>query len=470
MDLLRRQLVGAAIAAPLAALTACSRQSTPGTGSESARTPGGAPDRVIRVGSRTIPASLKLTPQTIIVPDGARALAGVASDGKTLRIVGVDSIKPGSVVLLSDTGVFRATSVQRAGNELLVVPAACAINDLIADGAVRFENVRINPRAGHAMASTLSPGGLGPQKRVAASARGRFSSVLDALLSAAHADETNSTSGKLGDFDYQIQYTASDDAVNFDAGANGDFNGIDAKVSLTGNLAGFDLSGGAEVRGGDPENLALLVKGLVGEVNLDASAGRKDSGEHKGNQMLKIPKEFTWPLVIDGIPFLLKLGVAILFNEGLTNIDAQVGFAAKLTFKGSSGFDMKLPGEPKEAEPKINTDLDTNFSFTRAESVGLGPQALLVAMQCPRLAFGLGLDLPFIDIFAGPYIDVVTAASHTAAGAMALVPCQRNQLVVTGAIGCQGAFLHWEGDLRKEAYRKEIVRAVPDSKACRLEA
>jgi hypothetical protein len=52
---------------------------------------------------------------------------------------------------------------------------------------------------------------------------------------------------------------------------------------------------------------------------------------------------------------------------------------------------------------------------------------------------------------------------------MSLVPCQRNQLVITGAVGCAGKFLHWEGDVRKEAYRKEIVRAVPDSKACRLE-
>src|SRR5262249_20777507 len=155
--------------------------------------------------------------------------------------------------------------------------------------------------------------------------------------------------------------------------------------------------------------------------------------------------------------------------EGLTNINAQVRFGVKLTFKGSSGFDMKLPGDPKQADPKIDTAYDSDFSFTHAESVGLGPQALLVAMQCPRLALVLGLDLPLVDVFAGPYVDVVTSASHTTSGATALIACQRNQIVITGSVGCEGAFLKWSGDMRKEAYRKDIVRAVPDTKVCRLE-
>ena len=74
-----------------------------------------------------------------------------------------------------------------------------------------------------------------------------------------------------------------------------------------------------------------------------------------------------------------------------------------------------------------------------------------------------------MDVFAGPYIDIVTTASHTSAGAAALVPCQRSQLIITGSVGLEGAFVKWSGDMRKEAYRKEIVRAIPDSKVCRLE-
>ena len=441
----RRQFLRTAAAAPLvAALAGCSRKSSVSTGG------------VLRSGSESIPSSLKLTPQTVIVPNGGRAVAGLSSDRKALRLVGADSVKEGSTVVLQDAGVFRAQSVQRAGNELLVTPAPCALQDLIHDGRIEFKNIHVDPRAGKRSGSLYD------------SEPDVIASLLDLLVPAVLADE-GSNSGKIGDFDYQIQYDTSGDAVTFDASANGDLSGFAAKLNANGHLEGFDLSGGAEVRGGNPENLALLVKGLKGEVNLEASADRHDNAGHPGQQMLKIPKEYTWPIVIDGIPFLLKLGVAMLLNEGLTNINAGARFGVKLTFKGSSGFDMALPGEAKQADPKIDTALDTDFSFKHAESVGLGPQALLVAMQCPRLAFGLGLDLPFIDCFAGPYVDVVTSASHTFAGALALVPCQRNQLVITGAVGLEGAFVKWSGDVRKEAYRKEIVRAVPDSKACRLE-
>jgi hypothetical protein len=451
---MRRQIVQAAIAAPfLAGLTGCSRK-------QSAPTQSTASGGIIRAGSATIPSSLKLTPQTVIVPRGARAIAGLSPDRKALRIGGVDSIKVGSTVLLTDVGVFRAKEVERAGDGFFVTPAPCALNDLISDGAIRFKDVRIAPQAGSRSGSLNKH------------ASNSSASWLDLIIPPVFAESANSMSGKLGKFDYQIQYTATDEAVTFDASANGDVAGFAAKLGANGHLSGFDISGNAEVRSGNPEKLGLLIKGLVGEVNLEASAERHDNAAHPGNQMLKIPHEFVWPVVIDGIPFLLKLGVALLLNEGLTNINAGVRFGAKLMFKGSSGFDMPLPGDPKQADPKIDTSLDSEFSFTHAESVGLGPQALLVAMQCPRLAFGLGLDvdLPLIEVFAGPYIDVVTAASHTTAGAMAMVNCQRNQLVITGAVGCEGKFLHWDSDVRKEVYRKEIVRAVPDIKACRPES
>ncbi len=462
----RRQILRAAIAAPfLAAVEGCTRKQTETTGSTS----GG----IIRVGSATIPSSIKLTPQTVIVPAGARALAGFSPDRKALHIVGADSIKAGSTVLLSDVGVFRAQAVQPAPDGLFVTPAPCALQDLISDGAIRFENVRIRPGDGRPS--------LPVRKRPRQSA-----SLFDLLIPQAFAEESSSPSGKLEGFDYEIQYAAIDDAVTFDASVSGDIAGFEAKVSTNGHLDGFELSGNAEVRSGNPENLALLVKGLKGEVNLEASVERHDNAAHPGQKLLKIPHEFVWPIVIEGIPCLLKLGVALLLNEGLTNIQAAARFGVKLKFKGSSGFDMPLPGDPKKADPKIETELETDYSFTHAESVGLGPQALLVAMQCPRLAFGLGLALPselmdtllpVVDIdfpiqaFLGPYIDIVTSASHTTSGAMAMVPCQRNQLVVTGAVGVEARFLKWTvPDLRKEAYRKEIVRAVPDTKVCRLES
>jgi hypothetical protein len=449
MDPRRRQLLRTAVGAPFAfGLAGCG-------GGSSSTSSSGAAGPVIRTGSSGIPSSISLTPQTVVVEDGARAITGVAADRKALRFAANQPIKPGSVVLLKDLGVFRAAAVEKAGNDLLVTPAACAITDVISDGRIRFDGVHVSPRQGRPKGAWLR-------------GSAQSTSLFELLEPRAYA-QGDDISGKIGDYDYHAQYTATDDAVQFSGEAGGDAAGVNVKLTASGHLSGFDVSGGVEVRRGAPESLALLVKSLVGEVNIEATAARHDNAGHTGRQMLKIPKEYVWPIVIDGIPFLLKLGVALLFNEGITNINASARFGAKLNFKGSSGFDMALPGDSKQADPKIEGTHEEEFSFTHADSVGLAAQALLVAMQYPRLAFGLGLDLPFVDVFAGPYIDIVTTASHTSSGATSLVQCQRNQLIVTGSVGLEGAFVKWSGDVRKEAYKKEIVRANPDSKACRLE-
>src|SRR5260370_33046367 len=97
----RRQILRAAIAAPfLAAVEGCTRKQTETTGSTS----GG----IIRVGSATIPSSIKLTPQTAIVPAGAPALAGFSPDRKALHTVAPGSINARTTVVRRDLGVIRA--------------------------------------------------------------------------------------------------------------------------------------------------------------------------------------------------------------------------------------------------------------------------------------------------------------------------------------------------------------------------
>jgi hypothetical protein len=79
-----------------------------------------------------------------------------------------------------------------------------------------------------------------------------------------------------------------------------------------------------------------------------------------------------------------------------------------------------------------------------------------------------GNKIAFSGCVCWSYVDIVTSASHTTAGVLSLLPCQRNQLVISRSIGCDAKFLHWDaGDnMRKEVYHKEIVNAVPNTKAC----
>jgi hypothetical protein len=261
-------------------------------------------------------------------------------------------------------------------------------------------------------------------------------------------------------------YAPQGDHVAFDGKLNGEYHGVKIDIDVDGTVSGFELGGRIAVADGRADNLNLLVKNIAGELSVQARGGRDAKGEHQGDQMLDLPLQYSWPIVIDGIPFRLSLKMALLVNEGFTNVDATAGVGAKLRFNGTTGFDMRLPGEPDRQPPKVELEdqVQTEFSTSLLDGIGLGPQALIVACQFPRLGFGLGLA----KAFSGSFIDVVTAANTTIAGATAPVPCKRGQVVITGSAGVEAEFLGMSRSLKYEVYKKETVRAEPDVKACQV--
>ncbi len=448
----RRLLLKGAAAAPIAALAGCSRE-------QAAAPAASVAADVVRAGSATIPPSLKLTPQTVVIKDGARAFKGRAADRKALRLdaAAAEQVKAGSVVVLSDVGVFKAQAVQRDGGDLLVTPEACAITELIRDGEMRFEGLRI--ASGHAqdLRVQAAPARWSPT-RVA----------LDALLPPAHAGEGHRYKGKLGEYDVDAGYSNTGGLLRFDADFNRDSHGMKVDVKLDGRLTDFELAGRIAVSDNRLRDLGLLLDRIKGGVELTARAGRGAKGEYKGEDIIVTPIEKSWPIVIDGIPFQLRLRCALLVNDGLTNVDAFVAMKAGVKFHADrTGFDMRLPGEPNKVEHAAVGALQfEDFQFEKSDGIGLGPQTLLAAFQFPRLGFGLGIE----HVFAGSFIDLVTAANTTLAGSMAPVPCRRAQLTLTGSVGFDAKFLLWEKPVKVPVWTKEFVRAVPDVKACQIVA
>ncbi len=446
----RRRLIKAVAASPLAALAGCSREQAAAPSARMATDP-------LRFGSATIPPSIKLTPQTVVIEDGARAFKGRAADRRALRLdaAAAEQVKPGSVVVLSDVGVFKAQAVQRDGGDLLVTPEPCAITDLIRDGELNFSGLRIAPRAAR---SQTALGSRAPMPLAA--------TALDWLVPPVHAAVADRFEGQRGEYKVDAGYSASDGALRFDGSFRRDSHGMKIDVKVDGQLSAFSIGGRIAVADGRARNLNLLLNDLSGQVELTARAGRGAKGEFKGEDIIVTPIEESWPVVIDGIPFVLRLKCALLVNGGLTNVDAFVEMKAGVKFRGErTGFEMRLPGEPHQVEhtPVGSLQFD-DFQFHKADGVGLGPQTLLAAFQFPRLGFGLGVE----HVFAGSFIDLVTAANTTFAGSMALVPCRRSQLTLTGSVGVDGKFLLWEKSFKLPVWTQELVRVVPDAKACQI--
>jgi hypothetical protein len=436
-----------------------------------ARSSGSAWGEAVIVGGSEIPSSISLTPQTVVVRDGARAVKRISDDGATVTLdassLGAAAIAPGSIVLIRGVEVVKAAAVRRDGGDVVIAAAPAALTELIQNGDIRWSGVKMSfahavvrtlPGTPAAVSSPVSPG-------VRLWGRSKRLPVLAFLLPMpAPLDDDERFSGKVKDFDYDAGYSVVGDRMTADGHVHGETHGVKVDINVTGHLSNFEFGGRIAIQNGKADNLNLLLDKLEGEVDLSASVSRAAGATHPGEQLLRIPKSYEFPIVIDGIPFVATFKFALLLNEGITNVGGTASIGANLKLHGSQGAEWRLPGEPKaDPTPKTEGDMSVNFDVTRSEGAGLGPQALLVAVQYPWLGFGLG----FGAAHAGPFIDVVTAASTTVSGAAAIIPCKRGQVVITGSVGVEAKVLYvFSREIRTTVYQKQINRVSPNIKGC----
>jgi len=440
----RRTPVGVALVVTWLAL-ACGRQS--GTGESE------------------IPKGLTLTPQTIVLRDGARALRQISNDGSTVTVdgsaAGAGDIKPGSVVLIRGVEVIKAAAVRRDGGTIVVTAEPAAITDLIQNGEIQWSAAKVDFRRG--AVHTVPESASAPTEHSTRWTTGRAPFVALTLPPWLPADDGDRFSGKLKDFDYEGGYSGDGDRLSADVHLHGETHGVKVDIAANGHLSNFTFGGRIAIRDGKADNLNLLLDKLDGEVDLRGSVSRAAGADHGGQQLLEIPQRYEFPVIIEGIPFVVSFRFALLLNEGLTNVGGTATAAAHLTLHGSQGAEWHIPGEPKaEPVPKAEGETSLDFDLTRSEGVGLGPQALLVAIQYPWVGIGLGFGVAH----AGPFVDVVTAASTTVSGAAAIIPCTRGEVYITGSAGLEAKFLLLRKSIRTTVYQKGIHKARPDIKAC----
>jgi len=428
---------------------------------------GGSDGSAIIVGGSEIPARIKLTPQTIVIRDGRRAVKSMSDDGATITLdassPGAADIKAGSVVLIRDVEVVKAAAVRREGSQVVITAAPAAITELIQDGDIRWNAVKIDFRKG--AIHTLPAAASGTSAWVSPWRQLKQPLVLAlALPGLASEDDGERFTGKVKDFEYDAGYVRAGDRMSADGHVHGETHGVKVDINIKGHISNFEFGGRIAIKEGKADNLNLLLDKLEGEVDLQATASRAAGASHAGEQLLEIPKVYDFPIVIDGIPFVLTFKFALLLNEGITNVGGSASVGANLKLHGSQGAEWRLPGEPKaEPAPKAEGDMSLDFDVTRSEGVGIGPQALLVAVQYPWLGFGLGIGAAH----AGPFIDVVTAASTTVSGAAAIIPCKRGMVVISGSVGLEAQFLYViKRSIRATVYQKTIRKVNPNIKAC----
>ncbi len=427
-----------------------------------ARSPGNASGAVV-IGGSDVPRSITLTRQTVVVQDGARAVRSISADGATITLAasspGAGDIRAGSVVLIRGVEVVKASAVKRDGDALVITAEPAAITDLVQNGEIRWSSAKLGFRRGTIHTVTEPPSTTAARARRGTG--GPFFALT--LLPPATTADGERFSGKLKGFDYEGGFSGEDDRMSADVHLYGETHGVKVDVAADGHISNFTFGGRIAIRDGKADKLNLLFDKLDGEVNLRGSVTRAAGADHGGQQLLEIPQRYEIPVIIEGIPFVVTFKFALLLNEGLTNVGGSATAAAHLKLNGSHGAEWHIPGEPKaEPVPKTEGEMSLDFDLTRSEGVGLGPQALLVAIQYPWVGLGLGFGVAH----AGPFVDVVTAASTTVSGAASIIPCKRGEVYITGSVGLEAKFLLLTKSIRTPIYQKNIHKVSPNIKAC----
>jgi len=193
---------------------------------------------------------------------------------------------------------------------------------------------------------------------------------------------------------------------------------FDLRLRVRGHLDEFDTGGVMSIADAALGNFHININNIQGEADLDWIARLGEQGVFSENIKVEVPFNYDIPLIIGGIPFVLEVGVNFLVAPGLTSHHASAAGSYHFTLAGNAGISA------------TGSDVKTESSLAGTDETGskqvtsLGVSAVLVAVQLPRIGFGLGL----LNTSAVAYVDHVLATSVVTAGGLSLIPCRRWQL------------------------------------------
>jgi len=348
-------------------------------------------------------------------------------------------VHKGSVVLLQGSNVLMVESVAHKGGKLLLTTIPAELTQLVSSGKFTFNGA---PNWKGASAEPVVTGVPSTRKGALVFHAPGYPYVARRGGADRPDAGTFTIQGGSGPFGYSLNFTP--DGANREklsgticvgVGSicgNGPANGVDAELNLSGFVDFSDLSGGVDVSTGSVTGSDFHIKSLATGMKLTYKVVRADgANENLDPPVLHIPLGVDMTIPGD-IPLYVKLQLGVLVKFGLTSKNSVIYGGVSLDTSGSSD-NVKLAGKSadgSESGDSANGDfLDASDGGT-PPSVNLGPAGIVVAVQFPKIGFGLG----WTSLNGLAYVDVITSLGETAPGAIdELMPC--THYVVDYSIG-----------------------------------
>jgi hypothetical protein len=438
---------------PLIALVSCSQKTPVGASaanSDSARAP--LPDTPSRF---YVPKGavfdVKYTDNTVRIDLATvqKTLRSVSDDARVFVFDGPDSklanLQPGKVMFLEHLGARRVVAVQRQGAQTAVLTEFAALTDFIQDGRIEF-SAPIDFRRRHA--ELLPP----PRNH---DALDRF---LAWLAPPVYASENKAsigltTSGKINDWEYQLEGEPEGDGFKLSLEVEKKVAGLTAKVKTEGEISHISTVFKANIHGGKIQEMKYSTP-LQGKLHVSWAALTSGENSGIGEARLKLPPFAKDVFDIYGLPVLFRIDEALIFKPGFgTKHDAAEG-GFNLNYDGTGGLSVKGEQSTPEGSMKGDPELEKTTAESMAAhgivlaidapkvSVSVGTESMMEAIKeaLPKTLedkvaqllengpFGLGglakkAKEDFFKLEGAAYVQLVTEFDYAGSGPLSVVPC-----------------------------------------------
>jgi hypothetical protein len=396
-------------------------------------------------------------------------------------------LKQGSILFVPGIAMRKVDVATQQDGNLVVVTEDATLPEAFKDA-----NIHWSTPVNFVEAQREMQGALMPTAPVDALSR-----MLGALDGTVHADSNLSFSGEDDGWKYTVKAAPQPGKLNLDMEVSRSYNGIVVKVDGSGEVQNFENAASIVIKDSQVQSMDYENKGLNGSVNFNWEAAKDGGGVEAGEQKVKLPSSFTIPMPIGGLPFCLEVSEALLLHPAFTGGKEVARGRFHVTFDGTQGFAFKEGNTSQQGQGNAEGSIVEHFSLAPIAPVGF-----VAAVSMPRIELKLGTDTVFqvvkryappgladgllsalkktpfgnwiqqqasdkLKTTAAAYAQVIISTSTIAAGAGALVPCQRAQLITTISVGANATILGKEkGKVSKDIFRQEKYITVPPLKAC----
>ena len=405
-----------------------------------------------------LPSGVTLQPDVVVVHGGASVLKSLSSDHGTWTIdksaSGASDLAVGKVLLIAGVDCARVTTLKDNGDGTLdVTVEPVSIVDVVQDGSFSWDGSAIDPAVGvlgqlpyavivdeetaDAGASDAGDGGCAD-----AGGDGGVTCMLRRArgvhILGGGKNPGTSVSVSVGAWSGQFSGGVASDGslnlsfqVNYSAGSSSNagpddpaqtLGGINAGVTVSAKIANTKAAHGAFLVSSSVIQSASMDTDLTGSADMSAQTSTAMAQQFPKGALVKLPLSIEYPLFWGPIPFYISYSVAFSLQPSLAARNAVLGVQSHIDFGGHGGFNFSAGSASPTAAPTVMTPASPLDTTTAPPSVGT--DAVVFAIQAPRVGFGIGTQAFGFGSKAGVFIDFVNSLGLTVESS-------------TGGLGCK---------------------------------